>query len=216
MLQLPDKTSNAARVRIYIGQTTSLNSRVKQHWNFRYRRDNPSLHYHAVQNSSFDIFAVLATLPSPRTPGYHDLPGMDRPDLLLNILEMWTCLLFRCLPQQILVEYLPVTRALGEGHLNVALNISNPLEQGEKGSREWVDLSGSGDPLVQDYLKSLETKTGPVTVPDTPLLEKSVVEEQTKTPELLPTSITISPTTLLVVGATILVGFLLLRERPRR
>lgn len=85
------------KVRLYIGQANSIRPRIAQHLNFRYRRDNPSLHYHALQQSIFNQFGLAALLPSPNI-GNHALPGLDRPDLLLNLLEMWMCLVFRTLP----------------------------------------------------------------------------------------------------------------------
>ncbi|KAF2706741.1 hypothetical protein K504DRAFT_536169 [Pleomassaria siparia CBS 279.74] len=147
-------------VRIYIGQSTHLRSRIAQHWNFRYRRDNPSLHYHAMQNSIYNTFGILAVLPSA-TPGNqnHKLPGMDCPDLVLNILEMWMCLLFQSLPPQLLEEWLP-TEAGKEwrGKDPMALNIACPLDNGSKGQRKWLDLSASEDPLVKEYLANGDRK----------------------------------------------------------
>ncbi|KAF2790538.1 hypothetical protein K505DRAFT_340349 [Melanomma pulvis-pyrius CBS 109.77] len=151
------------RVRVYIGQSTHIRSRITQHWNFRHRRDNPSLHYHAYQNSIFNTFGILATLP-PATPGNqnHLLPGMDCPDLLLNILEMWFCLMFRALPSQTLEEWLPAGAGVrskeGREQQPMALNITSPLDQGYRGERVWLDLSASNDPLVQDYLNAGERK----------------------------------------------------------
>ncbi|KAH7080416.1 hypothetical protein BKA63DRAFT_590963 [Paraphoma chrysanthemicola] len=144
------------KVRIYIGQATSIRQRVSQHLNFRYRRDNPSLHYHAMQQSIYNAIGLVAVLPSPST-GNHALPGMDCQDLLLNVLEMWTCLIFRTLPPQTLEQWLPsdgtVTsrRKSGlEGEFG-GLNIACPLDHGEK-TRDWLDLSDTDDALIRDYL----------------------------------------------------------------
>ncbi|KAF2034962.1 hypothetical protein EK21DRAFT_55297 [Setomelanomma holmii] len=144
------------KVRVYIGQANSIRQRVSQHLNFRFRRDNPSLHYHAMQQSVYNAIGLVAVLPSPNM-GNHALPGMDSPDLLLNILEMWTCLIFRTLPTQTLEEWLPsdgtinTSRRMGlEGEFG-GLNIASPLDHGEK-QREWLDLSDSPDPLIRDYL----------------------------------------------------------------
>lgn len=149
------------RSRVYIGQTNSLNKRLKQHWNFRYRRDNPSLHYHAMQHSLFDNFCVLATLPSPGSKGYQSLPGMDQPELVLNVLEMWCCLLFRTLPRQTLEFWLPEHLSKGAklykgSTTSMGLNIASPLDHGDNGSREWVDLMTSDDSLVLQYVKGNE------------------------------------------------------------
>lgn len=164
------------RSRIYIGQSNTLNTRIKQHWSFRYRRDNPSLHYYAMQQSIFDSFTVLATLPSPGSKGYKSLPGMDQPELVLNVLEMWCCLLFRTLPRQTLEAWLPehlckankLYRGAVEGS---GLNIAPPLDHGDRSSRSWVDLSISADPLILDFVKSCQN-------PAVGLKSEGVVEEK--------------------------------------
>jgi hypothetical protein len=144
------------RVRIYIGQAGSIRSRVAQHLNFRYRRDNPSLHYHAMQNSIYNSIGLIAQVPSPNM-GNQTLPGMDCPDLLLNMLEMWMCLVFRSLPLQTLDIWLPEDGTLKKGRKSGqegefgGLNVASPLDQGEK-QREWLDLSECEDPLIREYL----------------------------------------------------------------
>lgn len=144
------------RIRIYIGQSISLRQRVAQHLNFRYRRDNPSLHYHAMQKSIYNTIGALAVLP-PLNATNQSLPGMDAPDLLLNVLEMWMCLVFRTLPDETLAAWLPddgtVNKSRKEGREGVfgGLNIASPLDNGQR-QREWVDLSESEDPLVREYL----------------------------------------------------------------
>jgi hypothetical protein len=144
------------RVRIYIGQAASIRQRVAQHLNFRYRRDNHSLHYHAMQQSVYNSIGIIAFLPSSNMGG-NALPGMDCPDLLLNLIEMWMCLVFRALPSQILRAWLPdggtVAKIAKEGKEGEygGLNIASPLDHGEK-EREWLDLSETEDPLVRDYL----------------------------------------------------------------
>jgi hypothetical protein len=154
------------RVRIYIGQATNLRTRIAQHLNFRHRRDNPSLHYHAIHLSIYNAIGSLALLPSPHM-GNHTLPGMDDPALLLNLLEMWMCLVFRTLPPQTLAEYLPSAvdakpRVGKEGEFG-GLNIASPLEQGT-GAWTQVDLSESQDPLVRDYLDTQAQKASRLNV----------------------------------------------------
>ncbi|KAF1970252.1 hypothetical protein BU23DRAFT_538232 [Bimuria novae-zelandiae CBS 107.79] len=136
--------------RLYIGQSTNLRVRIRQHTDFRYRRDAPSLHYHALQKSKGNPFGVLCTLPSP-TMGNHMLPGMDEPDLLLNLLEMWMCLVFRCLPKQTLQEWLPSGVETG-GEIG-SLNIQCPLDtwEGPGGKHERVDLRNAEDPLAREW-----------------------------------------------------------------
>lgn len=154
------------RVRMYIGQAGSIRARVAQHLNFRYRRDNPSLHYHAMQKSIYNAIGLVAIVPA-QSMGGHALPGMDCQDLLMNVLEMWMCLVFRSLPVQVLEEWLPndvsvkVGRKSGQEGVFGALNIALPLDQGER-QREWLDLSEDEDPLVREYCnlgKSPEVKS---------------------------------------------------------
>jgi hypothetical protein len=165
------------RLRIYIGQSNNLRQRVAQHLNFRYRRDNPSLHYHALQYSIYNTIGVLAVLPPPNV----NAPGMDAPDLLQNVLEMWLCLLFRSLPQESLEEWLPhdgtikTARKEAREGVVVGLNIALPLDQGEK-SRNWVDLSESEDALVREYLETGKKSSG------VHLVRKEKEEEDVDTP----------------------------------
>ena len=87
--------------------------------------------------------------------GNHTLPGMDDPVLLLNLLEMWMCLVFRTLPPQTLTEWMPsgidAKRKLGKEGEFGGLNIASPLEQGTGGWAQ-VNMNESHDPLVRDYL----------------------------------------------------------------
>jgi hypothetical protein len=99
--------------------------------------------------------------------GNHTLPGMDDPVLLLNLLEMWMCLIFRTLPPQTLAEWTPsdvdAKRKLGKEGEFGGLNIASPLEQGTGGWTH-VDLSDSQDPLVHDYLDVQGQKTSRLNV----------------------------------------------------
>lgn len=155
-------------VRVYIGQASSLHQRIAQHLNFRHRRDNPSLHYHAMQSSVYNIIGVLAVLPSP-SMGNHTLPGMDDPVLLLNVLEMWMCLVFRSLPNAILEEWVPkgIDPRRKEGREGVlgGLNITSPLDY-RNAKPGFVDLTDSDDSLVREYLSvgmaKSEQRKGPM------------------------------------------------------
>lgn len=135
--------------RLYIGQSRNLRVRIRQHTDFRYRRDNPSLHYHALQKSRANAYGILCVLPSP-SMGNHALPGMDEPELLLNVLEMWMCLVFRCLPEGTLKEWLP--EGTGRGGEVRGLNIQCPLGNGD-GRRKWVDLRGAEDWIVREWVE---------------------------------------------------------------
>jgi len=153
------------RLRIYVGQSSNLRVRVAQHLNFRYRRDHPSLHYYALEWSIYNVFGVLAVLPSG---GYGNaVPGMDHPDLMMNVLEMWMCLVFRSLPEDTLKEWLPDDILVEKKRLTAkegivgGLNVASPLDQGvEMKEREFVDLSEEDDPVIRDYLKDVQRKKG--------------------------------------------------------
>lgn len=192
------------RTRIYIGQSFNLRLRIAQHWNFRYRRDNPSLHYHAVQKSIYNVFGILCALPSPNM-GNHTLPGMDCPDLLLNVLEMWMCLLLRSLPTQTLEEWLP-EGVKAEKNFGM-LNIASPLDHGDT-EREWVDLSEFSDPLMQDYFWGELDKSNAELVEKRP---KDAGYQEKRTGSEMPV-IQITAPTLLLVGTALVVGFWLARS----
>ncbi|KAH6860634.1 hypothetical protein BKA58DRAFT_37101 [Alternaria rosae] len=153
------------RLRIYVGQSSNLRVRVAQHLNFRYRRDHPSLHYYALEWSIYNVFGVLAVFPSG---GYGNaVPGMDDPTLLLNVLEMWMCLVFRSLPENTLKDWLPDDVLIDKKRLTAkegivsGLNVASPLDQGvEMKERKFVDLSEEDDPVIQDYLKEVQRKRG--------------------------------------------------------
>ncbi|KAF2869754.1 hypothetical protein BDV95DRAFT_576210 [Massariosphaeria phaeospora] len=191
------------RIRTYVGQTNSLRTRVYQHLNFRYRRDNPSFHYHALQNSTFNIFGVLAVLPSSNL-GNHALPGMDCPDLMLNVLEMWSSLIFRTLQEDTLRAWLPEgTKLRSKGTEHGPLNIAVPLDQGSKSVREWLDLSKSEDPLLVEYIGHGERKKSQV----------QYVEKKTKDVSYAsgdrPVEVPLG--TMIVFGTAIFLGIMLLR-----
>ncbi|EUC30646.1 hypothetical protein COCCADRAFT_7361 [Bipolaris zeicola 26-R-13] len=146
------------RLRIYVGQSHNLRARVAQHLNFRYRRDHSSLHYFALQESVYNILGAIVILPGVNTgPGTDDMP------LLMNVLELWMCLVFRSLPMQVLEEWLPDDgsverkRKVGKEGVVSGLNVACPLDQG-RDDRMFVDLSDDEDPLVKAYLKEVRRK----------------------------------------------------------
>ncbi|KAL6703247.1 hypothetical protein ACN47E_010035 [Coniothyrium glycines] len=150
------------RVRIYTGQTTHLRQRVAQHLNFRYRRDNPSLHYYALERSVYNAIGAVASIPAPHLAN-QTLPGMDEPALLLNVLEMWIALVFRTLPAEMLDVWLPdsecVTKGRKSGKEGVfgGLNVACPLDNG--GERHFVDMTDSEDPVVRAWLAQGKPQT---------------------------------------------------------
>jgi hypothetical protein len=81
----------------------------------------------------------------------------DVDPLLLNLLEMWCCLVFQTLTRNALHKYLPPAKLAPYAgmHLNVAL----PLHQSTRGEKVndifHGDLYHSQDPHVQKYYQSL-------------------------------------------------------------
>lgn len=202
------------RVRIYIGQASSLRPRIAQHLNFRYRRDNPSLHYHAIQNSIYNAIGSLAILPS-LSMGNHTLPGMDAPDLLSNVMEMWMCLVFRSLPVQVMEEWIPegVDKGRKEGKEGVfgGLNIRSPLDQGNSRA-EWIDLSDSDDPLVREYMGVGTVKNESMELEED-VVAKRKREYAAKTRKLNQThsEVKVTANTLIVFGVGIALGLALMK-----
>ncbi|KAL5431232.1 hypothetical protein PMIN07_007271 [Paraphaeosphaeria minitans] len=147
VLGAPSDPHTRTRTRLYIGQSTNLRLRIAQHSKFRYRRDNPSLHYHALHKSEDNAYGTLVVLPGKEMGGMR-LPGMDNEGLLLDVLEMWMCLVFRCLQGELLEAWVPGD-VEGQGELG-GLNVWAPVERYDRG-REMVDLRASGDWLVAEW-----------------------------------------------------------------
>jgi len=129
--------------RYYVEQAHNLARRIKQHRGFFWRRDHPGLHYWALEQSSFDTFVVLANF-------MHDIP---RPELALNILEMWCTLLFHTLQKSQLRDYLPHTVLVKESR---ALNVGLPLDHGNPdaarlGQEQFAGLRTSDDRFVRKH-----------------------------------------------------------------
>lgn len=201
-------------MRIYVGQASSLRPRIAQHLNFRYRRDNPSLHYYALQRSVYNAIGVLAVLPSPSMGG-HALPGMDDPGLLLNVLEMWMGLVFRSLPVSTLEEWLPggvSTMKEGKEGVFVGLNIRCPLDQGDSKS-DWIDMSESDDLLVREYLgvdavKASEVKDG---AQDEIEKRKQEYAERARKMNQRQKDVGVSANTVMAFGIGMVLGFALMK-----
>ncbi|KAF2102435.1 hypothetical protein NA57DRAFT_71432 [Rhizodiscina lignyota] len=127
--------------RYYIGQAYNLSWRIRQHLDFRYRRDNPSLHYWAVNSSTADSFVVLGKLEKK----------VEYPELVLNVLEMWAALLLQSLvPKSKLDDWLPAH--VPRLDLN-GLNVELPLDQGAESDSHaaFESLKSAEDKLVRDY-----------------------------------------------------------------
>ncbi|KAK7701716.1 hypothetical protein SLS64_010164 [Diaporthe eres] len=140
------------RWRFYVGQSDNVSFRIRrQHQNFRYRRDNPSFHNYAMQDSRWDHFIILAVLPpGPTAAGF----SPKEQTLLLNMLEMWCALLFSTLQPSIMAQWHEYGAAAGSGRPRAGLNLNCPLDQG--GPVKFVNwrhaLSESEDPLANAYV----------------------------------------------------------------
>lgn len=117
--------------RYYAGQSNDLATRIKkQHLNFRYRYQNPSLHYHAMHESDFDTFVIVARIPDAEMARWKN----EEMALVLNILEMWCALCFGTLPRSVAMQYWPEE----QGKENMpprkveGLNVKSPLDQGDE------------------------------------------------------------------------------------
>lgn len=95
------------------------------------------------------------------------MPGMDDVSLLLNVLEMWMCLVFRSLPDDSLARWLPdensaISRKRKTAKEGVVggLNVACPLDQGTTGmaERSFVHLDTEADALVKRYWSEVTTR----------------------------------------------------------
>jgi len=106
---------------LYVGQSGNIQERIRRHndpWN---RARHPSLRYHLWDskpgmNSAFVILGITGNLPQ----------------LQLNLLESWCCLMFQTLPSRDLRTYLPE----GTARLGCHLNVADPLWQSFTGCKQ--------------------------------------------------------------------------------
>jgi hypothetical protein len=100
-----------------------------------------------MDRSISDRFVVLATLKR----------ATSRPDFVMNLLEMWCCLLFRSLPLNALEEWI---QGEEEFYLNVpSLNVALPLDNGDdKASKRAINwLKDARDPLARGYYTDVQS-----------------------------------------------------------
>lgn len=146
-LHIIEGTDN--RLRFFIGKSDNMSFHIRrQLQNFRYRRDNPSLHSYAMQQSRWDYFVILAALPpDPTTASF----TQQEQGLLLNMLWMSCTLLFRTLQPSTMEDWQgeQTTRVPWTG-----LNLALPLDHGSEGQYvNWRHaLSESEDPLKRAYV----------------------------------------------------------------
>ncbi|CAI7577147.1 unnamed protein product [Penicillium crustosum] len=101
---------------LYVGQACVLCLRIEKHKDPRHRSKNMGLHY-SVWGSAVDMKSAFVTL------AILDPPSSTQTQLVLNLAEMWMCLVFQTLTSLHLGSWLPKnTNAMWSGnHLNVAL-----------------------------------------------------------------------------------------------
>jgi hypothetical protein len=122
-----------------------------------HREANPSLHYYALQASDHDYYVILSTVPDAESCKGLGIRGdYGRHSPLLDLLEMWCCLMFQTLPEKYLREYLPKDIPTQE---NRGLNLHLPLHPSGSDLPEIRDiLAESPDPLHQAYYTWKSTK----------------------------------------------------------
>ena len=110
-------------MRLYVGQSTEMRSRINNHQNADYRKRNPSLHYYIVDTEGVNNEFVFLC-------GFTET---EVPSIKLNLLEMWCCLILQTLQENSLRTYLPESaiRPGGGRHLNVALPLYQNAGQEE-------------------------------------------------------------------------------------
>ncbi|KAL4887947.1 hypothetical protein BDV59DRAFT_196889 [Aspergillus ambiguus] len=130
---------------LYVGQAAILCIRIETHNDPYRRRRNPCLHYH-IWDMFEDMESVFVTLAT------HEKPLSPETQLVLNIQEMWMCLLFQTLTPSHLDEFLPgyMDKLWSGNHLNVAL----PLWQGFTSNTDVVRDAIGGRITFQQYLWS--------------------------------------------------------------
>lgn len=132
---------------LYVGQACVLCLRIEKHKDPRHRSKNMGLHY-SVWGSAVDMKSAFVTL------AILDPPSSTQTQLVLNLAEMWMCLVFQTLTSLHLGSWLSKnTNAMWSGnHLNVAL----PLWQGFTDTQENKAIADAigGRSTFQQYLAS--------------------------------------------------------------
>ncbi|KAH8691303.1 hypothetical protein BGW36DRAFT_431855 [Talaromyces proteolyticus] len=146
------KRDNPDHFYLYVGQSIQLIQRLNDHRDPKYRRLNPSLHYFI-----WDLGLIDPECQMDEKFVFLSIVEGDVDRLLLNLLEMWCCLILQTFTKNALLAYLPqgTVGPRGGMHLNVAL----PIYQSTRGDAVVDTLHGdlhhSNDPFVQQYYSSL-------------------------------------------------------------
>lgn len=126
---------------------------MKEHMDFRHREEKMTLHYYALQRSNHDYYVILSYVPDAETCLDRGIRGdAGKVSRLLDLLEMWCCLMFQTLPEKYLREFLPDDMLIQP---NKGLNLQLPLRNSDDFSSPWREirciLAESPDLLHQEY-----------------------------------------------------------------
>lgn len=154
---------------LYIGQSTQMKERLRCHQDPNYRRKNPTLHYYVwdlgLMDKEYEIedkFVFLSTFQK------------EVDSLLLNLLEMWCCLILQTITKNALLAYIP--KGMVAPYAGMHLNVALPIHQSLQGDAVFDTLHGdpyhSNDPLVQRYYSSLRRRFYELKYSPNPLLRE--------------------------------------------
>lgn len=128
-------------------------TRLDHHQDPEYRAKNPSLHYfvwdRGNENKMYEVEEEFIFLSAT-----------DRVDpLLLNLLEMWCCLMLQTLTKNALAKYLPANMVAP--YAGTHLNIAIPLHQAPYSvmvDTQDPSMYHTSDPMVAQYYTSLRRR----------------------------------------------------------
>ncbi|XTI89807.1 hypothetical protein V2W45_1241595 [Cenococcum geophilum] len=138
---------------LYVGQSIEMPTRLDHHRDPEYRARNPSLHYfvwdRGDENKMYEVEEEFVFLSA-----------IDRVDpLLLNLLEMWCCLMLQTLTKNALAKYLPANMVAP--YAGTHLNIAIPLHQAPycvMVDTQDPSMYHTSDPMVAQYYTSLRRR----------------------------------------------------------
>ncbi|KAI9836065.1 MAG: hypothetical protein M1819_001676 [Sarea resinae] len=150
----------SGRYYLYVGKSTTLRDRIKNHENPRYHRNNPGLHYatldeHATRKS---VFVVLTKTALANQPLMQDELSKAH---LMCLLDTWMALVFKSLQPKDVNAIFPAD--VGLGHLGTGLNIGLPLTSVSRMPKRsamsaFEQLRFSADPAVLSYYRAQHRK----------------------------------------------------------
>jgi hypothetical protein len=105
------------RYYLYIGQSLNVHEQITRHKDPWHQQRHPCLHYYVLNSGGMESQFVLLAELNAKNP---------TPGLLLNILEMWCCLIFQTLTKGSLARYLP--EDIKARRPGIHLNVATPLQ----------------------------------------------------------------------------------------